>query len=66
MILYFIKLGRFIEHKSQDKTKEAIKKLVQITPQQAILKLKNQLTELKQITNTDSFENLRKKISKKG
>ncbi len=42
MILYFIKLGRFIEHKSQDKTKEAIKKLVQITPQQAILKLKNQ------------------------
>lgn len=31
-----------------------------------ILKLKNQLTELKQITNTDSFENLRKKISKKG
>lgn len=31
-----------------------------------ILKLKNQLTELKQITNTDSFENLRNKISKKG
>ncbi len=30
-----------------------------------ISKLKKQLTELKQITNTDSFENLRKEISKK-
>ena len=28
-------------------------------------KLQNQLKELKQITNTDSFENLKKKISKK-
>lgn len=30
-----------------------------------ISKLQNQLKELKQITNTDSFENLKKKISKK-
>ncbi len=30
-----------------------------------ISKLKNQLTELKQITNTTTFENLRKKISEK-
>lgn len=39
MVIYFIKLGRFIENKSTDKTKEAIKKLVMITPQSAILKL---------------------------
>ena len=31
-----------------------------------ILKLKKQLEELKQITNTDSFAELKKKISNKG
>lgn len=31
-----------------------------------ISKLKNQLIELEKITNTDSFENLKKKISEKG
>lgn len=39
MVLYFIKLGRFIEDISKDKTKEALKKLVMITPQNAILKV---------------------------
>jgi len=39
MVIYFIKLGRFIENKSKDKTKDAIKKLVTITPQNAILKV---------------------------
>lgn len=39
MVLYFIKLGRYIEDTSKDKTKEAIKKLVTITPQNAILKV---------------------------
>ena len=38
MIIYFIKLGRYIDGKSKDKTKEAIKELVQITPQSAMLK----------------------------
>ena len=38
MILYFIKLGRFIDKKSKEKTKEAIKELVQITPKSAIIK----------------------------
>lgn len=37
-IIYFIKLGRFIDHKSKEKTKEAIKELVQITPKNATLK----------------------------
>ena len=40
MVIYFIKLGRWIENKSKDKTKEAIKDLVQITPKYAILKTK--------------------------
>lgn len=39
MIIYFIKLGRFIENISKDKTKDAIKSLVQITPKSATLKV---------------------------
>ena len=38
MIIYFIKLGRFIDKHSKEQTKEAIKKLVQITPQSALIK----------------------------
>ncbi|MBQ8132161.1 MAG: cation-translocating P-type ATPase, partial [Bacilli bacterium] len=41
MILYFLKLGRFIDHKSKEKTKEAIQELVQITPQSALIKDSN-------------------------
>ena len=40
MIIYFIKLGRVIDKHSKEKTKEAIKELVQITPQSAIIKTK--------------------------
>ena len=40
MIIYFIKLGRFIDKHSKEKTKEAIKELVGITPQSAIIKTK--------------------------
>lgn len=39
MVIYFIKLGRFIENMSKDKTKDAIKKLVEITPKSAVLKV---------------------------
>ncbi len=38
MLLYFVKLGRFIDQKSKQKTKEAIQDLVQITPENALLK----------------------------
>lgn len=38
MIIYFIKLGRYIDGRSKEKTKEALKELVQITPTKAILK----------------------------
>ncbi len=38
MIIYFVKLGRYIENISKDKTKDAIKQLVQITPKIATIK----------------------------
>lgn len=38
VVIYFIKLGRYIDSKSKEKTKEAIKSLVQITPMKALLK----------------------------
>ena len=40
-VIYFIKLGRFIDSLSKDKTKEAIKKLVKITPKEATIKGKD-------------------------
>ena len=46
MIIYFIKLGRFIEDISKDKTKSALSDLVQITPDYAILKKKNKEIKL--------------------
>lgn len=39
MIIYFIKLGRYIDVISKDKTKEAIQKLVKITPESATIKV---------------------------
>ncbi len=39
MIIYFLKLGRFIDNQNKEKTKEALKELVQITPQKALLKI---------------------------
>lgn len=41
VVVYFIKLGRYIDSKSKEKTKEAIKSLVQITPMRALLKTKD-------------------------
>lgn len=41
VVLFFIKFGRFIDSNSKQKTKEAIKDLVQITPAKALLKVKN-------------------------
>lgn len=46
MIIYFIKLGRYIDKNSKEKTKESIKELVQITPQSAIIKTKNSEKEV--------------------
>ena len=39
IIIYFVKLGRYIDRISKDKTKEAIQKLTQITPNQAIIEV---------------------------
>ena len=41
MVIYFIKLGRVVEDSSKDKTKDAIRKLVQITPSYAVVKKNN-------------------------
>lgn len=38
VVIYFIKLGRYIDSVSKDKTKEAIQSLVQITPKDAVIK----------------------------
>ncbi len=38
IIIFFVKFGRYIDFKSKEKTKEAIKELVQITPNKAIIK----------------------------
>ncbi len=46
MIIFFIKLGRFIDGKSKEKTKEALKELVQITPSKALLKIGNKEKEV--------------------
>ncbi len=40
IVIFFIKLGRYIDSISKDKTKEAIQQLVQITPNDAIIKVK--------------------------
>ncbi len=39
IVIYFVKLGRYVDGISKDKTKEAIQKLVEITPNTAIIKV---------------------------
>ncbi len=46
MIIFLIKLGRFIDAKNKEKTNEAIKELVQITPDVAFLKRNNKIKEI--------------------
>lgn len=38
IVIYFLKLGRFLDSISKDKTKEAIQNLVSITPDKALIK----------------------------
>ena len=38
MIIYFVKLGRYIDKNSKNKTKRAIQELVTITPERALIK----------------------------
>ena len=55
IVIYFIKLGRYIDGISKDKTKEAIQKLVKITPNSAIIKVdgKEKEVTLDEITKGD-------------
>lgn len=45
-VIYFIKLGRYIDRKSKEKTKEALQELVTITPSFALLKVGNKEKEV--------------------
>lgn len=55
IVIYFIKLGRFLEGISSDKTKEAIKKLIEITPQCASVEIdgKEKIVTLDEIKKGD-------------
>ena len=46
IVIFFIKLGRYLDGISKDKTKEAIQKLVQITPNKAVIKVEDQEKEV--------------------
>jgi len=46
IVIFFIKFGRYLDGVSKDKTKEAIKKLVQITPKKAIIKVNGEEKEV--------------------
>ncbi len=46
MIILFIKLGRYIDKNSKEKTKDALKDLVQVTPEIALLKRNNEEKEV--------------------
>ena len=46
IVIFFLKLGRYIDGISKDKTKEAIQKLVQITPNKAIIKINGEEKEV--------------------
>ena len=45
MVIFFVKLGRVIDSNSKEKAKDAIKELVQITPDKALLKKENEEVE---------------------
>ena len=55
IVIYFIKLGRYLDTISKDKTKEAIQKLVQITPDVAKVKRngKEQLVTIDEVKLDD-------------
>lgn len=46
IIIFFIKLGRYIDAKSKEKTREAISSLVTITPDKALLKTSDGIKEV--------------------
>ena len=45
-VIYFVKLGRFIDQRAHVKTKDAIKDLVRVTPEYAKIKVNNEVKEI--------------------
>ncbi len=46
IVIYFIKFGRYLDGISKDKTKEAIQKLVKITPNSAVIRINGEEKEV--------------------
>ncbi len=46
IVIYFVKLGRYIDGISKDKTKDAIRKLVEITPNKAVIEVNGKQKEV--------------------
>lgn len=46
IVIFFIKIGKYVDQKSKNKTKEALQELVTITPEKAILKTEDKLTKV--------------------
>ncbi len=46
IVIYFVKLGRYIDGISKNKTKDAIRKLVEITPNKAIIEVNGKQKEV--------------------
>lgn len=55
IVIYFVKLGRYIDGISKDKTKEAIQKLVKMTPNNATIKIdgKEKVVTIDEIKKSD-------------
>ncbi len=45
-VIYFVKLGRFIDQRAHAKTKDAIKDLVRVTPEYAKIKVNDEVKEI--------------------
>lgn len=46
IVILFIKIGKYVDQKSKNKTKEALQELVTITPEKALLKTEDKLTKV--------------------
>lgn len=46
IVIFFIKIGKYVDQKSKNKTKEALQELVTITPEKALLKTEDKLTKV--------------------
>ena len=53
IVIFFIKIGKYVENKNKDKTKEALKQLMSITPNHAIIEKEGKEVTLDEIQKGD-------------